>query len=482
MLVWLTARMGGDERAEWGAPEGGPAAFGRRAVLRAMALGVGAALAGPLVAACDSGGQEQQATPSASPSAGAAGGGGGGGGGVVWLSTQLAPAEESATVRNVLLEGLDRSVTFLPADESSFLSRIRAQQQTGSGSIDAVGALHGTMGTLQSQDALVDLRDRFEEISDRGFTQNYLDLASFDGDGLYYVPWMQATYLMVAHRDALAHVPDGVQVSSLTYDQLTGWSERLLDETSQRLLGFPAGGNGLFHRFLQGYLYPSFTGALNTAFASAEAEEGWRWLQQTWEYAHPESTLYGFMQEPLRLGEVQLAWDHTARLKEALQSNPDQYEAFPAPTGPKGLGFMPVVAGLGIPKSASNPDAAWELIKHMTTQETMAQTLQETGFLPPLEQDLDVELDAGLRKMVDAVAAQTSSDEAVLSLLPTGLGTHEGIYTKAFYDTFRRIVLEGGDIAEALELEGPEVQAVLERAEASCWRPDPTSSGICQVS
>jgi hypothetical protein len=53
------------------------------------------------------------------------------------------------------------------------------------------------------------------------------------------------------------------------------------------------------------------------------------------------------MQEPLQGGEVWLAWDHVARMIEALRGNPDGFVAFPAPVGPKGLGLFPTTAPQG---------------------------------------------------------------------------------------------------------------------------------------
>ncbi len=59
-------------------------------------------------------------------------------------------------------------------------------------------------------------------------------------------------------------------------------------------------------------------------------------------------------------GEVWVAWDHTARLADAFNQQPDDFVAFPAPAGPAGRGFMPVVAGLGIPKTAPDMDGCQE--------------------------------------------------------------------------------------------------------------------------
>ncbi len=64
------------------------------------------------------------------------------------------------------------------------------------------------------------------------------------------------------------------------------------------------------------------------------------------------------MQEPLLGEEVWVAWDHVARLINAVKDRPDDFVMFPAPAGPKGRGYMPVIAGLAIPKGAANREGA----------------------------------------------------------------------------------------------------------------------------
>jgi multiple sugar transport system substrate-binding protein len=80
----------------------------------------------------------------------------------------------------------------------------------------------------------------------------------------------------------------------------------------------------------------------------------WEFVNDMWQYVHPQSVAYEFMQEPLLAEEVWVTFDHTARLINAFKDRPNDFLALPAPSGPKGLGFMPVVAGLAIPKTAPN--------------------------------------------------------------------------------------------------------------------------------
>ena len=60
-----------------------------------------------------------------------------------------------------------------------------------------------------------------------------------------YMPWMQATYIMVADKRALPYLPAGADINALTYDQLAQWGRTLMEKTGRRQIGFPAGQRGL---------------------------------------------------------------------------------------------------------------------------------------------------------------------------------------------------------------------------------------------
>ena len=55
-----------------------------------------------------------------------------------------------------------------------------------------------------------------------------------------------------------------------------------------------------------------------------------------------------------------------------------------APSGPAGLGFMPVIVGLGISKAAPDAEAAKQAIDFLTKPETQARVLKEMGFFPAI--------------------------------------------------------------------------------------------------
>lgn len=405
-------------------------------------------------------------------------------GDIVFLSSQLTPIEEAEKMRNSILANFDGTVEFVPEDPGPFADRIAAEAQSGEGSVSLIGGLHGDFASFVEQDLLEDLSDLVDELADRGLIEDYVDLARFGGDSVYYIPWMQASYIMCAHRDALEYLPEEITEETLStdlrYKHLLQWAQNL-NENIGPVFGLPAGEDGLLHRFFQGYTYPSFTGGLNTTFMSDSAVTMWEWFREAWGVTNPQALTYNNMDVPLQSGEVMVAWDHTARLINALRETPDDFVTFPAPRGPEGLGHMPALAGLAIPKTAPNMDGARALIDYLTQPETQLTTLREVAFFPAVEVEMPDDLEAGIQMEADAIAATTQDEFAITSLLPVGLGEQNGAYNKVFRDTFTAIAVDGADIPSTLEEQAQNLQAVLDTAGAPCWTPDPESDGVCQV-
>jgi multiple sugar transport system substrate-binding protein len=187
------------------------------------------------------------------------------------------------------------------------------------------------------------------------------------------------------------------------------------------------------------------------------------------------------MQEPLLSEEVWVAFDHTARLINAFRDRPNDFIAVPAPAGPKGRGFMPVIAGLGIPKGAPNPAGAEALITYLTRPDVQITTLKEVAFFPAVDAPIPTDLPAGLRIEAEGVAKQSAAKDALPSLLPVGLGGKGGEFNKVYLDTFSLIVLKGEDITKVLAEQAAIMQAILNETKASCWPPDPPSTGPCTI-
>jgi multiple sugar transport system substrate-binding protein len=398
----------------------------------------------------------------------------------IFYSTQLRPIEEATKVRDVLLKGVPGKVTYVVDEPSPFAVRLKAETQAGRRTISVVGALHGELQPHVGAD-LQPVDDVAQKIASRGIPENLMTLGKLGTQQQQYIPWMQATYIMVANKQALPHLPQGADVNALTYEQLQQWGKNIAEKTGQRRLGFPAGPTGLLARFFQGYFYPSFTGGVVTTFKSADAEAGWNVMKGLWAVSNPNSTNYNFMQEPLLAGEVWVAWDHVARVKEALTAQPDQFVTFPAPAGPKGRGYMPVIAGLGIPKDAPNRAAAVAVIEHMSKPETQIATAQEVGFFPVVKADLPPNLAPGIKLLVSAVSATQNAKDALVSLLPVGLGAKGGEFNKVYNDTFQRIVLRNEPIKTVLEEQAKALSTIMTDTGVPCWAPDKPSQGACQV-
>ncbi|MDP1731281.1 MAG: ABC transporter substrate-binding protein [Devosia sp.] len=396
---------------------------------------------------------------------------------VLFWSSQAAPVEETQKMREQVLKGFEGGVDFQPQEPGPFITRIEAEMQAGSGSIGVVGALHGDLSRYA--DNWVDLSGI--DLSGIEVSPAFMELGKLGTSEQKYLPWMQATYVMAANKEALPFLPEGADINALTYGQLVAWAKNLAEQTGSPKFGFPAGPKGLKHRFFQGFLLPSYAGSTVTKFRSAEAEAGWTMFKELWQYANPASTNYDFMQEPLLNGDVWLAFDHIARLGEAFNQRPDDFVAFPAPAGPMGRGFMPVLAGVAIPKGAPDIEASKALVRYMIQPETQVATLLATNFFPVTDAALPAALSKSAQALGPAVTAMTSADDALPALLPVGLGDLGGQFNQVYIDTFERAVLAGQDLRQVLDQQAETLRALMVQANAPCWLPDAPSEGPCPV-
>jgi multiple sugar transport system substrate-binding protein len=393
----------------------------------------------------------------------------------IFFSTQFVPVEEQEKFRAILQTG---GFDVTGSEEGPLLDILLA----GGSQVDVVGALHGTFPPLARADIMQNMIDIADDLSaTREFAPAYLETGLLGTqDFLYYVPWMQATYIMAANKQALEYLPSGADINALTWDQLGEWCQNLMDQTGKQLCGVPHA--GLFHRFLEGYLWPSFTGGMVSNFQTQQAVDMLAWVRDSlWPTINPESINYEFMQEPLLAGDVWVAFDHTARLLDAFNQKPDDFVAFPAPSGSAGLGFMPVVVGLGIPADAPHPDAAKELVDFLTRPDVQGAVLKDLGFFPVVSGVDFSGLPAGVAIEASAVTAQSGAANALPALLPVGLGERGGEINQIFRNAFDRVVLNGEDIQTVLNEEAVNLQSLMNETGAPCWAPDPASTGPCQV-
>ena len=393
---------------------------------------------------------------------------------VLFWSTQAKPVEEAQAMREQVLAGAG-DVDYQPNDGGPWLTRLNAELQAGSGSIGVLGALHGDFSAMDP-DNLVDLDGLGMSASG-----TFNSLAKLGTDNMQYIPWMQASYIMAANKEALQYLPAGADIDALTYDQLIAWGKNMMEAAGEPKFGFPAGPKGLKHRFFQGYLYPSYTNGVVRTFASDDAVTAWEKMRELWAVTNPASTNFSFLQEQLLNGDAWVAFDHTSRLAQAFNERPDDFVAFPAPAGPTGRGFMPVLAGVAIPRTAPDMDAAKALVQHMLKPETQIATLRATNFFPVVDVELPGDLPPAVKAAGDAVAKMSGSADANPGLLPAGLGDKGGEFSQLYTETFERIVLAGQDIRMVLDDHKPRLQAIMDASGAPCWAPDAASDGPCPV-
>ncbi len=403
---------------------------------------------------------------------------------IIWASTQLVPAQEQAFVKDTLLKefkqetGID--VEFVPISYEDLATRLQSEEEAGKVTISVIGELHGGIDYFASQGWLEDL-SKFGTLPDRTFPQVLEDYSKLHGIKAY-IPWMTATYVMVVNKKAFDYLPEGLTkddvvhgTSKWTYDALLAWAKKLYEETGGPKLGFPAGPNGLFVRFLHGYLYPAFTGAQVKNFNSDDAVALWQYLKNLWQYVHPSSTTWDAMADPLLKEEVWIAWDHTARIKDAIVQKPDQFVVVPVPAGPKGRGFILVIAGLAIPKDAPNQDAAWKLIEYLTRPETQVKVLENVGFFPTVKEASAKITSGPLKVLADGVNNQLNTPDALVALIPS-LGAKGGDFKNIYITAFQRIVLNNEDIKTVLDELAPQLQSLFEETGAPLPPPDSMSS------
>jgi len=404
---------------------------------------------------------------------------------VYFLSSQGQPPKEAQALQANVLHGFDLAVDFNSEPTAAQgIEQILQESGTGSVTVDLTAQLEGDMRTLEAAGALEDLTPLVTRLEQ---TRQLPTLPVAPRQPIYSIPWLQATYMMAVNKQALRYLPPGATLNNLTYDQLVDWGEALRNVTGRNMIGLPmargtGGGSGLFSRFLEGYAYPSFTGTELTGFASPESVAMWASLRRLWAVTDPRSTDYSEMSDPLESGEVWIAWDHQARLADALARMGGQLLAAPAPSGPMGLGYMTVTVALAIPKGAPDRAGAEALIDWLTRPQQQAAASAALGFLPVVGGAFGSrQVPAYLRSEGAVADLYRRNDRGIAVMPPVGVGLQGDQVTLVYQDTFTRILLHGEDIQSVLTDEAGRLQKLVTMAGAPCWPPDPPSAGPCRI-
>ncbi|MDD5015363.1 MAG: ABC transporter substrate-binding protein [Atribacterota bacterium] len=385
-----------------------------------------------------------------------------------FASTQMVPAAEQIFAKSVLVKGFTDessiSVEFIPMESPDLFTRLSAEVSAQKVTISLVGELHGGIDLMNTKVLLDDLSGI--SLPNRTFIKALEDYSVLAGKKVY-VPWMQATYVMAINKKAFQYLPAGLKVEDVTgasekwtYDALLNWSKNLNDVFKGPKLGFPMGPKGLWHRFLHGYIYPSFTGYQAAAFDSVQAVKLWEYFKGLRPYIHPSSSVWESMDEPLLKEEVLIAWDHTARVKNAVIEKPGDFAIVPAPRGPQGRGYITVAVGLAIPVGAPQKENAVKLIDYLTSPDIQVKMLENIGFFPTIKEAEGVIPEGPLKILAAGVLAQSGSPDSVIALIPS-LGAKGGEFSAAYRDAFTKIVIEGADIGTTITTAGDKLRAIF---------------------
>jgi multiple sugar transport system substrate-binding protein len=380
-------------------------------------------------------------------------------------------------MRDTVLPDFGTPVDFQPQDPGAFMTRIQAELGAGKGQIAVIGGLHGEFSSFP--DGLSNLNDVLQGV---GAEVAYAELGTLGTTEQKYVPWMQATYIMAANKQALQYLPQGADLNALTYDQLIAWAKALAEGTGGPKFGLPAGPKGLIHRFVQGTLYPSFTDSMVTKFRSAEAEAMWEKMKELWAVTIPSSPSYDFMQDPLLSGEVWLAWDHVARLSNAFNEKPDDFHRLPLARWSYGArlharGRRPRRADLGsrpgrLQAAGRLHDAAGDAAEDAPGDQLLpGRSRRDPGGHAELREDRRTrdrradDLSGGQpRPPARRPWANSAASSARSTPTPSSASCSPA-----------------SRCATSSTSKGQTLKALMEQAKAPCWAPDAPSQGPCPV-
>jgi len=385
-----------------------------------------------------------------------------------FMSTQMNPVAEQKFAKGVLLKDFTDetgvAVEFIAGEYHDMFMRLSAEVAASKVTVSVFGDLHSGLDLMNAKGLFDDLAD--VTLPNRTFISALEDYSVMAGRKVY-VPWMQATYVMVVNKKAFEHLPLGLTVEDVTgasekwtYYALLNWSKNLNDAFKGPRLGFPMAPKGLWHRFLHGYICPAFTGYQAVAFDSLRAVKLWEYLRELRGYMHPASSTWVGMAEPLLKEEVLIAWDHTARVKSAIVEKPEDFAIVPVPSGPKGRGYITVAVGLAIPVGAPEKDDAIKFIEYLTRPDVQVTVLENVGFFPTVK-EAEGAIPAGpLKVLATGVLTQSGAPDSVMVMIPS-LGAKGGEFTAAYRNVFTKIVLEGADIETTITEGADKIRALF---------------------
>lgn len=370
-----------------------------------------------------------------------------------FLSTQLNPIKEVKAMENTILKNFPLSVEYKPINDKEMANYLENNHF-----IDLIGGTYHDFHNLKDKNLISDVDNILDSIANN-IIANFKDIAKLNSDNYYFIPWMQATYVMIANKKALKYLPPNSDINHLTYREFTEWGRNIYEKTGKNKIGFPVGKNGLWHRFLQGFLYPSYNGDMINNMNSENSIKMWQEFKELWKYVRSESLTYNKMELPLLTEEVWIAWDHTARLTETFKQKPDDFISFPAPIGPKGRGYLLILTGIAVPQNKEINEKTKKLIHYLLKDEIQVTTTNIVGFFPVVEIEKTDNLK--LKEIYYAVLIQEKSKDSIPAFLPDKLGKNSSAFNYSYKSAFSKIVLRKKNIKNTMINQSIQIKKIL---------------------
>lgn len=393
-----------------------------------------------------------------------------------FFSTQMAPSDEKSVFEDKIISKFSTVINFQTNDLKKNILLLSKSEEFKNNILYA-----GIVSDFKLLDKLNIINHITpQEVSKyKGIQEVYLNQAKIK-DNYYFVPWLQATYIMVANKKALKFLPKNANLDSLSYDEFINWNKNIYENTKQKKLVFPMGEQGLFNNYIEANIYPSYVENIFKDFNSNEAIKMWENQKELWNYVNPISLSTSFTSEALIKEDAWIAWDHTARLKAALDKNPENFIVFKLPIGPKGRGVKSVLVGLAFPKNKL--EISDSFFEYLMDAKTQTEILKNIGFLPiEGKNDYISSLNSGLKSLNLAVENQMKDKNSIIKFNVMNLDSDDNLYKYILKNTFSQIVLRNKNIKEVLNTNQNKLINLLKKNQAVCWDNTSNKFDFCIV-
>ena len=126
---------------------------------------------------------------------------------VLFWSTQASPIEETQAMREDVLAGFPGGVDYQASDQGPWLTRLQAE---------LAGRLRHHRGARRPARRVRRARRTTSSTSPTStpppVLPSLMELGKLETEEQKYIPWMQATYVMAANKQALEYLPEGADL------------------------------------------------------------------------------------------------------------------------------------------------------------------------------------------------------------------------------------------------------------------------------